>query len=145
MKRPRMSSDSDYSIDWLASDEDDNDSDVELGYDGACTTLTSTSAAHDSGSPQTCRKGGATSVKGNEDRSSRSSSPSSSTSSLSSEESMLTEKEDQSGIGCTSGRPKGNDRLVQKKTQGLLESEQKEKQLTDGPTQRDKLFAYKVR
>ncbi|XP_062847854.1 circadian-associated transcriptional repressor [Trichomycterus rosablanca] len=144
MKRPRMSaSDSDYSIDWLASDEDDNDSELELGYDEACTTLTSTSAAHDSAIPQTCRKSSSTSVKVNEDRSSRSSSPSSSTSSLSSEESVLTGKEDQSVISCTSGSPKGKGRQAQKRTQSLLESEQKEKQLTDGPTQRDKLFAYK--
>lgn len=148
MKRPRMSaSDSDYSVDWLASDDDeDNDSELETECDREQDTLPTTPAAQNSCGPHTCRKSSDTSVKDKEDRSCRSSPPSSPTSSFSTggREPSPSGHEDVSGHSCTSGSPKGKSRQAQKRVRCLPVPEQKEKQLTDSPT-KDKLFAYKVR
>lgn len=147
MKRPRMSaSDSDYSIDWLASDDDeDNDSELETECDQEQDTLPSTPAARDRCGAQNCRKINDTSVMDKEDRSCRSS-PSSPTSSFSNgdREPSPVGQEDMSGHSCTSGSPKGKSRHAQKRVRCQLVPEQKEKQLTASPTEKDKLFACKV-
>lgn len=149
MKRPRMSaSDSDCSIDWLASDDDqDNDSELETECDREQDTLPTTPAAQNSCGPQTCRKSSDTSVKDREDRSCRSSPPSSPSSSFSPgvREPSPSGQEDMSGHSCISGSPKGKSRQAQKRARCLPVPEQKEKQLTASPTEKDKLFACKVK
>ncbi|KAG7323961.1 hypothetical protein KOW79_011977 [Hemibagrus wyckioides] len=145
MKRPRMSaSDSDYSIDWLASD-DDEDSELETECDREEDTLPTTPAAHNSCGPQTCKKSSDSSVKDKEDRSCRSSPPSSPTSSFSTgdREPSPSGQEDVSDHSCTSGSPKGKSRQAQKRSRCLPVPEQNEKQLTASPTEKDKLFACK--
>lgn len=149
MKRPRMSaSDSDYSIDWLASDDDeDNDSELETECDRERDTLPTTPGAQSSCGSHTCRKSSDTSVKDKEDRSCRGSPPSSPTSSFSTGDRELSPsgREDMSGHSCTLGSPKGKSRQAQKRARCLPVPEQKEKQITASPTEKDKLFAYKVR
>lgn len=143
MKRPRMSaSDSDYSIDWLASD-DDEDSELETECDQEEDTLPTTPAAQNSCGPQTCKKSSDSSVKDKEDRSCRSSPPSSPTSTGDREPSP-SGQEDVSDHSCTSGSPKGKSRQAQKRSRCLPVPEQNEKQLTASPTEKDKLFACKV-
>lgn len=145
MKRPRMSaSDSDYSIDWLASDDEDNDSELETECDQEQDTLPSTPAAQNSCGPQTCRKTSDPLVKDEEDRSCRSSPPSSPTSSFSTgdREPSPSGQEDTSGHSCTLESPKGKSRQAQKRS--WCGPEQNEKQLTASPTEKDKLFACKV-
>lgn len=146
MKRPRMSaSDSDYSIDWLASDDDeDNDSELETECDGEQDTLPTTAAAQNSCGPQICRKISHSSVKEKEDGSCRSSPPSSPTSSFSTAD-REPSPSSMSGHSCTPGSPKGKTRQAQKRVRCLPVPEQKEKQLIASPTEKDKLFACKVR
>ncbi|XP_027029150.2 circadian-associated transcriptional repressor [Tachysurus fulvidraco] len=147
MKRPRMSaSDSDYSIDWLASDDEEhNNSELETKYVQEEDTLPTTPAAQNSCGPQTCRKSSDHSLKVKEDRSCRSSPPSSPTSSFSSEDRdpSLLGQEDMSDHICTPGSPKGKSRQAQKRSRCLPVPKQKEKQLTASPTEKDKLFACK--
>ncbi|KAM9496818.1 uncharacterized protein ciartb [Clarias gariepinus] len=144
MKRPRMSaSDSDYSIDWLASDDDeDNDSELETECDGEQDTLPTTAAAQNSCGPQICRKISHSSVKEKEDGSCRSSPPSSPTSSFSTAD-REPSPSSMSGHSCTPGSPKGKTRQAQKRVRCLPVPEQKEKQLIASPTEKDKLFACK--
>lgn len=147
MKRPRMSaSDSDYSIDWLASDDEEHNSELETKYDQEEDTLPTTPAAQNSCGPQTCWKSSDHSVKVKEDRSCRSSPPSSPTSSFSNGESdpSLLGQEDMSDHICTPGSPKGKSRQAQKRSRCLPVPKQNEKQLTASPTEKDKLFACKV-
>lgn len=149
MKRPRMSaSDSDYSIDWLASDDDeDNDSELEIEYDQEQDTLHTTPASLERCGPQICRKSSEISVKDKEHRRCRSSPPSSPTSSFSTgdREPSPSGQEDMSGHSCTLGSPEGKSRQAQKRAWCLPVAGQKEKQLTASPTEKDKLFACKVR
>lgn len=144
MKRPRMSaSDSDYSIDWLASDDEDNDSELETDRDREQDTLPTTSTARD----RCGRKSSDTSVKVKKDRSCKSSPPSSPTSSLCTgdREPSPVGQEDMSGHSCTPGSPKDKSRRAQKRARCPSVPEQKEKQLTGSLTEKDKLFACKVR
>lgn len=148
MKRPRMSaSDSDYSIDWLASDDDeDNDSELETECDQEQDTLPTTAAVRDRCVAQTCRKSSDALLKDHEDRSCRSSPPSSPTSSFSTgDREPSPSGQDVSGHSCSSGSPKGKSRQAQKRAWCLSVPEQKEKQLAASPTEKDKLFACKVR
>ncbi|TSM52287.1 Circadian-associated transcriptional repressor [Bagarius yarrelli] len=144
MKQPRMSaSDSDYSIDWLASDDDEkDDSELETDCDREQDIQSTTSAAQNSCSPQTCRRNSDHSVKDKDDRSCRGSPPSSPTSSFTGDTSPPGQK-DMSSHSCTLGGTKGKTRRAQKRSQCLPVAEQNEKPLTARQTEKDKLFAYK--
>ncbi|XP_036431944.1 circadian-associated transcriptional repressor [Colossoma macropomum] len=138
-------SDSDYSIDWLASDdEEDNDSEVETKCERTQGMLSSARAAEDK--PQTCNRSTDSPVKDKEARSSRSSSPSSCTNSFYSTEGELSppgESDDQSGYSRTLKSPKGKSRQAQKRAWSSTVPEQKERQHTANPTEKDRLFACK--
>ncbi|KAI5627001.1 hypothetical protein C0J50_13499, partial [Silurus asotus] len=144
MKRPRMSaSDSDYSIDWLASDDDeDNNSELETECDREQHTLSTTPAPQNSCNPQSCRKSIDSYI---ENRSCMGSPPSSPTSSFSTgdREPSPSGQKDKSGHSCTTASPKGKSRQAQKRVWSLPVPEQKEKHLTESPTEKDKLFACK--
>lgn len=132
-------SDSDYSIDWLASDdEDDNDSKVEVTRERTHGMLSSSRVAQDK--PQSCRRSTDSPVKNKE---ARSGSPS--FCSTEGELSLAGESEDRSGYHRTSESPKGKSRQAQKRPWSSTVLEQNEKQLTFSPTEKDRLFACKVR
>lgn len=139
-------SDSDYSIDWLASDdEEDVDSEVESKCERTQRALPSTCVSKDS--PRTCKRSSDSPVTDKEARSSRSCSPSSCTSSFYSadgERSPPRENEDQSGYSHTSESPKGKSRQAQKRAWSfMMVPEQKERHLTVCRTEKDRLFACK--
>ncbi|KAI4872197.1 hypothetical protein NFI96_031035 [Prochilodus magdalenae] len=138
-------SDSDCSIDWLASDDEEgNDSEVETKCEGMQGMLSSTRAAEEK--PQACTRSADTPVKHKEARISRSSSPSSCTSSFCSTEGELSppgEREDGSGFSCASENPKGKSKQAQKRAWSSMVPDQKENQPTASPTEKDRLFACK--
>ncbi|XP_072526909.1 uncharacterized protein ciartb [Salminus brasiliensis] len=138
-------SDSDYSIDWLASDdEEDIDSEVEAKCERTQGVLPSARASEDN--PRTCKRSADSPVKDKDARNSRSSSPSSCTSSFYSAEGGLSpsrENEDRSGYSHTSESPKGKSRQAQKRAWNSAVPEQKEHQLTASRTEKDRLFACK--
>ncbi|XP_066525967.1 circadian-associated transcriptional repressor [Hoplias malabaricus] len=135
-------SDSDYSIDWLASDDEEDNSEVEAKCERIQGMLSSARAAE----VQTCKRTADNSVKDKVARSSRSSSPSSCTSSCCSTEGELSppgESEDRSGYNHTSESPKGKNRQARKRAWCSAVPEQKERQLTTSPTEKDRFFACK--
>ncbi len=147
-------SDSDYSIDWLASDDEDHDSELEPDCTKAQgqTTLQKSPSSGVIQGTQTCqslskRNGDKGEVMDKENMSSRGSSPSSCDSSDYSED----------GGDCHLGQealtnysrcpesPVGKMRQALKRTCSSMIAEQWERQLTPEQMEKDRLFACKVR
>lgn len=147
-------SDSDYSIDWLASDDEDNDSELEPD----CTkTLGKTPLPRTSSSgviqvAQTCqslskRNGDKGEVNDKENMSSPGSSPLSCDSSECGTDGGLSHlgRGDRSNYSQCPESPKGKTRQALKRTRSSVVLEQRERQLTPEQMEKDTLFAYKVR
>lgn len=138
-------SDSDYSIDWLASDDEDNDSELEPD----CTKTqgkTTLPRNPSSGVIQVAqsRNGDKGEVNDKENMSSPGSSPSSCDSSEYGIDGGLSHmgRGDRSNYSQCPESPKGKSL---KRTWSSVVLEQRERQLTPEQMEKDRLFAYKVR
>ncbi|XP_026859049.2 circadian-associated transcriptional repressor [Electrophorus electricus] len=144
--RPRMSaSDSECSIDWLASDDEgDVDSEPESECERTRRMRAGTPATNTVRSPRPSEGSTDSPLKEETARYSRSCSPSSCASSLSVEgELSPVAREDRSVYNRTSGSPKGKSRQAPKRAQSSATLEPKEKQLATKPSEKDQLFACK--
>lgn len=144
--------DSDYSIDWLASDDEDNDSELEPDCTKAQgkTTLPKTPSFGVIQVAQTCqsltkRNGNKGEVNDKENMSSPGSSPSSCDGSEYSKDEGLSHlgREDRSNYSKCPESPKGKTRQALKRTRSSVVLEQRERQLTPEQMEKDRLFAYK--
>lgn len=147
-------SDSDYSIDWLASDDEDNDSELESDCTKVQgqTTLPKSPTSGVVQGVQTCqslskRNGDKGEVMDKENMSSRGSSPSSCNSSDYSEDGShsLLGQGDWTNYSRCPESPIGKKRQALKRTQSSMVPEQRERQLTPEQMEKDRLFACKVR
>ncbi|XP_016115313.1 circadian-associated transcriptional repressor-like [Sinocyclocheilus grahami] len=145
-------SDSEYSIDWLASDDEDNDSELEpdcTKVQGQTTLPKSPSSRVIQGA-QTCqsfskRNGDKGEVMDKENMSSRGSSPSSCDSTDYSEDgghSHLGQEARNNYSRCPES-PVGKKRQTLKRTRSSMVPEQRERQLTPEQMEKDGLFACK--
>lgn len=147
-------SDSDYSIDWLASDDEDNDSELESDCTKVQgqTTLPKSPASGVVQGVQTCqslpkRNGDKGEVMDKENMSSRGSSPSSCNSSDYSEDGSHSHlgQGDRNNYSRCPESPVGKKRQALKRTRSSMVPEQRERQLTPEQMEKDRLFACKVR
>ncbi|XP_076863621.1 uncharacterized protein ciartb [Brachyhypopomus gauderio] len=147
--RPRMSaSDSECSIDWLASDDEgDVDSEPESEFERARGIPAGSPTGDPARSPRPSQGGADGPIQEEEEeaRPSRNCSPSSCSSSFCSAEGELSPaaREDRSGYSRTSGSPKGKSRQVPKRAWSSVTPEPTQKQLGSSPSEKDRLFACK--
>lgn len=141
-------SDSDYSIDWLASDDEENDSELEpdCTKTQGKTTLRRTPSSEVIQVTQTCqsRNGDKGQVNVKENMSSPRSSSSRCDSSEYGIDGGLSHvgRGDRSNYSQCPESPKGK---TLKRTWSSVVLEQRERQLTPEQMEKDRLFAYKVR
>ncbi|XP_051976089.1 uncharacterized protein LOC127638553 [Xyrauchen texanus] len=142
-------SDSDYSIDWLASDDEDNDSELEPDCTKAAgqTTLPKARSSRIIQGAQSCqslpkRNGDKGEVKEKENMSSMGSSPACCDSSDYCNDGELSHLGRSNYSRCTES-PKGNKRQALKRTRSSLMSEHRERQLTAEQIEKNRLFACK--
>ncbi|XP_039504143.1 uncharacterized protein LOC120460440 [Pimephales promelas] len=145
-------SDSDYSIDWLASDDEDNDSELESDCTKVQgqTTLPKSPTSGVVQGVQTCqslskRNGDKGEAMDKENMSSRGSSPSSCNSSDYSEDGShsLLGQGDRTNYSRCPESPIGKKRQALKRTRSSMVPEQRERQLTPEQMEKDRLFACK--
>ncbi|XP_016354788.1 circadian-associated transcriptional repressor [Sinocyclocheilus anshuiensis] len=145
-------SDSEYSIDWLASDDEDSDSELEpdcTKVQGQTTLPKSPSSRVIQGA-QTCqsfskRNGDKGEVMDKENMSSRGSSPSSCDSTDYSEDGGHSHlgQETRTNYSRCPESPVGKKRQTLKRTRSSMVPEQRERQLTPEQMEKDRLFACK--
>ncbi|XP_051979373.1 uncharacterized protein LOC127640711 [Xyrauchen texanus] len=144
-------SDSDYSIDWLASDDEDNDSELEQDCTKAegQTTLPKAPCSAVIQGAQTCQplpkwNGVKEEVKDKENMSSLGCSPSCDSSDLCNDSGLSHFGQgDRSIYSRCADIPKGNKRHVLKRTRSSMVLEHRERQLTPEQKEKDRLFACK--